>query len=57
MKKNIGLKINWAIGAAGVLVSLAGVLFTTHYVPCAMLLIASSTLLGVCNTLLIEKEK
>lgn len=57
MKKNIGLKINWAIGAAGVLVSLAGTLFTTHYVPCAMLLIGSSTLLGVCNTLLIEKEK
>lgn len=55
--KNIGLKINWAIGAIGVLAAMAGIMFTTQYIACAMMLIASGTLLGVCNALLIEEEK
>ena len=57
--KNLGLKINWAIGAIGVIVSCFGILFVKPelYLAMAFLLLGSSFILIISNTLLIKEEK
>lgn len=57
--KNIGLKINWTIGAIGVIVSCFGMLFVEPrlYLAMAFILLASSFILIISNTLLIKEEK
>lgn len=57
--KNIGLKINWMIGAIGVIVSCFGMLFVEPelYAAMAFLLLGSSFILIISNVLLIKEEK
>ena len=59
MKKNLGLKLNWAFGALCVMVSCIGILFAEPemYVPLALILIGGSAILFFSNLLLMEDEK